>query len=300
MKKRIGRDALNYFDTARLLLPEKYRVSLCAAGVCDAEELRLRTNRPLSCLAAGHETEIDGSAISEGDILFALERATGASMHSAADSLKAGFVSYRGLRIGVCGEAVTEAGKIVGFRHYSSLCIRIPHVCEGCCGELTGELFRGGMENTLIIAPPGVGKTTALRELIRTAADRGMRVGVVDERNELSGTDRGAAAFSLGRCADVLVHTPRHEGAVLLLRGMSPELIAMDEIRRREDIAALREICGCGVKLLATAHAASLADMQKRSVYRELLNDGIFQRLVTIQIANGVRHYDHRRLPCSD
>ena len=292
--------SMNWYETALSLLPEKYRAALRSAGVDDAEELRLRNARPLAYLFAERETEIPSPTLTENDLLCVLERATGASIHSAADALRAGYVPYRGLRIGICGEAVTEAGELRGFRHYSSLCIRIPHACVGCCTELTEELLRGEWENTLIISPPGAGKTTVLRELIRCAADRGVRVGVVDERNELSGTANGKAAFPLGRCADVLVNTPRHEGALLLLRGMSPELIAMDEISRREDITALREISGCGVKLLATAHAADLTDMRRRPVYRELLDDGIFQRLVTIRVIHGKRRYECGRLPCSD
>ena len=121
-------------------------------------------------------------------------------------------------------------------------------------------------------------------------------VSVIDERNELSGGPAGNAAYDLGPCSDVLAGLDKQTAAMLLLRGMNPELIAMDEITQSEDLEAVKSIAGCGVKLFATAHGSSREDMRKRRLYRELLEEGIFTRLICISLREGRRVYAQERL----
>lgn len=221
-----------------------------------------------------------------------LERATGASLHSAADSIARGYICCKGLRIGLRGEAAVSGGQVVGFRNYSSIAIRIPHQCVGACDDLAARVFGAGLESVLIISPPGLGKTTALRELVRILSNRGVRTAVLDERNELSASRGGQICCDLGRCSDVLVNIPKAAGTMMLLRGMNPQLIAMDEISERADMESVKMINGCGVALLASAHAKNREDMLRRPLYRELLELGVFKRLVTISLRDGRRCYD--------
>lgn len=278
------------------LLPPEIRRAMPKGAAGQAEELRLRLGRPPGLISAGEERALEAPPVSEGDILRILEKATGASLHTAAPELAGGYIGYKGLRIGVCGVGVIHRGELTGFRAYSSLDIRIPAERRGICDALIKKLYSGGFENTLLLSPPGGGKTTALRELIRRLSDSGYTVAVADERNELSASEGAAAQFDLGAHSDVLVGVPKAEGALMLLRGMAPQIIAMDEITHGRDIDAVTKIFGCGVGILATAHAESTESLRQRPLYRELMDRRIFKNAVTIRSLCGTREYFAERL----
>ena len=160
---------------------------------------------------------------------------------------------------------------MLGFRSIRSLAVRIPGACAQACRDAAQACLADGPQNTLIIAPPGVGKTSLLRELIRMSSERGSRVGVIDERDELSGSQGSEGAYDLGPCSDTLIGLDKGTAATMLLRGMNPEIIAMDEITASDDLAAVQNITGCGVILYATAHGRSRDDMRRRALYRDLL-----------------------------
>ena len=279
-------------ELALQLLPPRYLDRRCREQIALAEELRLRVGRPLTLLRAGREYPLPGEALSADELLRTLEKATGASLHTAAPALARGFLSYRGLRVGVCGTAIEQDGALRGFRSFSSLAIRLPRECRGVCGGVFDAL-RSSRGNILILSPPGGGKTTALRELARLFSESGVRVGLVDERWEIAAAETGQAQFELGPCCDVLSGVGKAQGAMMLLRGMNPQMLAMDEITRPEDIAAVRETVGCGVRLLATAHAAGPEDLRRRPLYRALLDERLIGELVVIELVNGQRRYRH-------
>lgn len=287
---------MDAFHEARAMLPQSLRAALDGCPAALTEEIRLRCGKRPSAVIGGREQELPGERLGQREITQTLERATGASVHAAMESIRNGYISCRGLRIGICGEAIMSEGRITGFRSYSSLNIRIPHECRGAGGSLTRELYGEGLKNVLILSPPGAGKTTLLREIVRRLGDGGTRVGVIDERNELAASVNGAAQYELGRCSDVISGAPKRESALILLRGMNPEVIAMDEISRTEDTETIGEISGCGVRLLATAHARDRADMLKRPVYRALIEKQIFEKLVTIRMEGGERRYEAEKL----
>ena len=282
------------FETACTLLPDEL-----ASGLSEyrsAEELRLRVGRRPTVLIGGRETPFSPTDLDHETMERILEVATGASLYAASASLRSGFLSYRGLRIGVCGEAAVADGRTTGFQRVRSLAVRIPQPCSQACLDAARECLSDGMHSTLIIAPPGVGKTSLLRCLIRIASERGCRVGVIDERSELAASEYGGAAYDLGPCSDVLAGLDKQTAAMMLLRGMNPEVIAMDEITQSEDLEAVKNIAGCGVKLFATAHGSSREEMRKRRLYRELLDEGIFTRLICISLCDGRRVYAQERL----
>lgn len=260
------------------------------------EEIRLRVAQAPSLLIDGEEETVRSRPVSRQDIERVLEKATGASLHSAVSELREGYVNYRGIRIGVCGTAVVKDGVLCGFKDFSSLNIRIPGGFRGDIGAIFSRLTYGGYSNTLVLAPPGGGKTTALRELIRRLSDSGERVGVVDERGELSAAYNGEACFDLGRGSDVLLGVRKSAGALMLLRGMNPTVIATDEITDRADIGAMLEIFGCGVGLLATAHATSADALNMRGLYRTLLDEKIFKYALEISGRGEARSFDLKRL----
>ena len=287
-------DGMDAWKTACSLLPEKLAEAL--RQIPEAEEVRLRLGKPPGIVTGGRESRLCDDLVTRGDLQRVLEKATGASLHAAANSLHAGFVSFQGLRIGVCGEAIYHGEEMSGLRNLSSLAIRIPHACAADCGGVIEKLLLPQPQSVLICAPPGVGKTSLLRALIRRAAELSFCVGVIDERNELSASLMGAAQFELGQGSDVLVGVRKAQAAMMLLRGMNPQIIAMDEITQEDDLRAVEQIAGCGVLLFATVHGRDLADMKKRPLYQSILEGGVFQTLVTIRRVGEKRIYEREAL----
>ena len=291
----VGSDGMDTWNTAQELLPEELQRAV--KDIPAAEEIRLRVSRRPSAVISGREQLLHAPAVTQNQLLYILEKATGASLYAAAASLRNGFISYRGLRIGVCGEAVYTQECLTGLKNFSSLSIRIPHAEVSGCDALLDDMLRMMPVSTLIISTPGGGKTSLLRELIRRASALLLRVSVIDDRNELSASVAGRPRFDLGQGSDVLVGVPKAQAAGMMLRGMNPQIIAMDEITWETDLAAVEQIGGCGVVLFATAHGKDLRDLQRRPLYRKILESGVFQELVTIRAFGGKRLYTREALP---
>ena len=281
----------HYMRAAALLPGALYRAAAArpAAEKAVCEELRLRVGRPPSLRLPAGEAPLAETPVTGADIAAVLEKATGASLHAVADDLRRGFVcAPGGVRVGVCGTACCAPGGVESFRDVSSLCIRVARPVPGAGREIL-PLLRG--KSVLVLSPPGGGKTTFLRELVRTASDAGARVALADERGELAGMSGGVPGFDVGRCTDVLTGAPRAEGALLLLRAMAPEIVAMDEISAPADAAAIETLLGCGVRIFASAHAPDRASLLRRPAFRRLLARGAFDVLVRISGAGRDRRY---------
>ena len=265
------------------------------------EELRLREGFPLAVVQAGEEWTHPawrGRPLTEEALRRVLETAGRGSVHTVLDQLRSGYVTAAGgVRVGICGEGATREGELLSFRRITSLALRVPHALPGVARPLLPQLAEGGeLSNTLILSPPGLGKTTLLRDLIRCVSlgegVRPRRVGVADERGELGA---GALRRHLGPRTDVLENCPKAAALLMLLRGMAPQVLAVDEITAPEDLRAIQEAAGCGVTLLATAHGGSWEELRLRPLYRELLDQGIFRTFVVLSLAQGKRVYTVRK-----
>lgn len=264
----------------------------------EAEELRLRTGRPMTAVCPQGEEPIPGTAaVTPADLELVLEIATRASVHTAQAQISSGFFTVRGgHRIGICGSGVMGHGQVRNLRNISSLAIRIAREVPGAARPVLDKLWQEErFQSTLVVSPPGGGKTTLLRDLIRRISDGdgcpALRVGVADERGELAAMRDGTAQFDVGGHTDVMDGCPKEKGLLMLLRGMNPKVLAADEITAPEDCRALEVAANCGVALLCSAHGLDLEDLRTRPLYRDLLERRIFRRLVVIHRTVGGRNY---------
>lgn len=290
------------FDTCAALLPRELAeaVDRAAAGRSfEWEEIRLRAGRGISLVNAVEECPVECpegiQTIGEQELRTVLERATQSSYQSAAEQLSRGFYTLRGgHRIGICGSVYHASDRVPVFRTLSSLCIRIARAHPGAAeGLRVGLLEHGQFPGTLILSPPGGGKTTLLRELLRLLSDEfHLRTAVADERGEVAALWHGVPQLNVGRNTDVLDGCPRAEGLLMLLRSMTPQVLAVDEITDPADVRALSVAANCGVSLLATVHGGSLEELLLKPIYRRLREEHLFARVILIgRTAAGARSY---------
>ena len=257
------------WDSLLSLLPEWLRNQVKDSGREDTNEIRLRLEQPPELLTASGFRILPG-IITREELAYTVNAASRYSPW-AAQTMEQGYVSAPGgHRVGVCGEAVYKQGCFSGLREISSLCIRVARDFPGIADGLDSD------GSVLILGAPGWGKTTLLRDLIRHRA-RQQTVCVVDERGELF-----PDGFRKGKRMDVLRGATKSDGIIRLLRTMGPEVIAVDEITSAEDCEALRQAFGCGVKLLATAHAGSLEEFNTKPMYRKILEEELFGSILVL------------------
>ncbi len=309
-KERIRR----YEQAAELLPPRLRRLAmeLPDAAKERAEELRLRTGRPLTVLTDEGELSVapaDRDALVTGDDLERMVAGvTEFSRYASVETLRQGFLTVRGgFRLGVCGSVVLRDGAVCNVKDFTSLALRIVRERIGVGAEVAERLFDGAgrFQSTLLLSPPGGGKTTLLRDIVRCLSlggeeRRALRVAVVDERSELAVSYQGRAQTELGNHTDVLDGCPKAIGIPMVLRAMTPQVIAVDEITSSSDVAAMCAAANCGVGLLATIHAASVGELARKPLWRELLAAEVFSRAVVIEGGGGARAYRVEEIPCSD
>ena len=254
-----------------------------AGGQKGLQEIRLRAGQPVMLYADGREYFVnscgsltkcreDAVCMDRQELEAVLKNICQDSFYAFEDELKQGFLTVAGgHRVGISGQAVLdERGKIRTIKNIAFVNIRIARQVKHAADGVLPFVYRGGeLLNTLVLAPPGCGKTTLLRELIRQVSDgnkygKGRIVGVVDERSELGGSFLGVPQNDLGIRTDVLDACPKTEGMLLLLRAMGPEVIAIDELGSREEMEALCRASACGCRILATAHGNTPEDVERR------------------------------------
>jgi len=280
-----------------------------ANRICDlpgVEEIRIRRNCPVIVYAGGAEYWISKN----GRRVFSLEEAYHCSgedleqmlsflcrqsVYAYEEELRQGFVTIPGgHRVGIAGQVIREKGKVKNIRYISGMNIRIAGMVNGAADSLLPYLYENGVFcNTLVLSPPGCGKTTLLRDLIRQISNGnpfapGQTVGVVDERSELSGGYLGEAFLDLGIRTDVLDRCPKSEGMMMLVRSMNPSVLAVDELGGEEDVTALKTALYCGCKILATVHGNDLSDIDRKPSLRHLQEEKAFCRILRLYKKDGI------------
>ena len=279
-----------YRQAAEVLPEHLRRAALARCEQAVAEEFRLRSGQKMSLLGPEGETSISEEPVTGQDLQAVLDRATEFSAYRCAGSIRQGYVTVRGgCRVGICGTAVLRGGEIATVGELSSLSIRIARAALGVAKDVYPKLWsEGSFESTLILSPPGGGKTTLLRDLIRclskgSQTHPALRVAVVDERGEIAAARGGCAQFDVGPHTDILTGTEKAEGISMLLRAMNPQVIAVDEITAPEDIRAMTVAANCGVAFLATVHGRDLDELRRRKLCRELLDTELFHQFIVLE-----------------
>lgn len=258
------------------------------------QEIRLRADKPLVVVYRGKELFVKGweempVIVTGRDIRETVDYISSYSLYAYEHEMRQGFITIEGgHRVGMAGQTVVENQQVKNMKYISSVNVRISHEVKGCASEVLPYLEKNGdLCHTLIVSPPRCGKTTLLRDLIRQVSDgckwvKGMTVGVVDERSEIGGCYRGNPQNDLGIRTDVLDCCPKAEGMLMLIRSMSPRVLAVDEIGAKEDIQAIEYALHCGCIMLATAHGASLEELRRKPLFDELIARQRFERYVVL------------------
>lgn len=289
-------------NEAQLLqyLPYKLRGQIREEDLDRAEEIRVRAGWPLEINY--HDTAVRRFGVVEREDLYEmLNYLSGYSLYALEEEIRQGFFTIEGgHRVGLCGH-MSYHGTDEGVRtdvlyDISGLNIRIARQMKGCARELLSCIRRGrSIYNTLIFAPPGVGKTTYLRDCIRMLSTGepgkpGVKVGVVDERSEIAACHRGVMQNDLGPRTDILDNCPKAVGMQMLLRSMSPEVIAVDELGGERDYEAVANAMRAGVRILGTVHARSKREVMSKPCMREILASEEWRLARIDRGENGNRH----------
>lgn len=213
------------------------------------------------------------------------------SVYAFEDEIRNGFLTMPGgHRVGVTGQVVLgDNGQIRTIKYISCLNIRIAHELLGIASSLLPYMYQEGrLQNTLIVSPPGCGKTTLLRDLIRQISNGNrygnpMQVSVVDERCEIAGSFQGIAQNHMGDRTDVLSACPKSIGMMLLLRSMAPQVMAIDELGGTEDIKALQHVLQSGCCVLVTIHGENMEELRQKKNLAEIFENHVFQRYVFLE-----------------
>ena len=294
-----GKQDRAYMQAIACLPPPRAAELALLDGQQQIEEVRLRVGWPPSVRTASSEQQTAFAPVTAQELRETLSRAARYSVHSYAESLRLGG----GHRLGLCGTVAEENGQVIGVRGLSSVNLRVARQITEVDEVIRPWIGAGEMQSVLVLSPPGFGKTTLLREWVRLVSEAGHPVAVADERGEIAALLDGAPQFALGRCTDVLENCAKKQAAFMLLKTMSPELIAFDEITAPEDVEAVSLCAHCGTAVLASAHAADVDDLCRRPLYRALLELHVFERVVVITRENGKRCYRIQELegkPCSN
>lgn len=271
-------------------------------------EICIRVGRPVCVYVGGREVRLDYFPGKEElkEIVNFMSRY---SPYAFEEEMRKGFLTIEGgHRVGMAGKVITERDRVKNLRYVSSVHIRAAHEVKGCADRVFPYITnQKELYHTMIISPPGCGKTTLLRDIIRQVSDgnayvKGCTVGIVDERSEIAGCYLGAAQNDIGLRSDVLDACPKAEGMLMLIRSMTPKVVAADEIGTQEDVEAIEYAMHCGCRMLVTAHGNSVQELRKKPVLGRVIQEERFDRYIVLKqgdrpgMIEGI--YNRRGQPC--
>lgn len=277
---------IEYFpDKLQNILLEKIK-----ANEDKLEEIRIRNQRPIILKFNSEEVVVEYIVNSE-EIKSILQLICENSIYSYQKQISSGFITLQGgHRVGLVGSCVIENNKIININYINSFNFRIARQVIDCSNDILKHILdieKNSVFNTLIISPPGCGKTTLIRDIARQVSSgnseynfKGITVGIVDERSEIASLYKGVPQNDVGIRTDVIENVSKSIGIKILVRSMAPKVIIADEIGIYEDIDAINYALCSGCKGIFTAHGSSLEDIYKNPVLKNLIDAHVFQRLI--------------------
>ncbi len=281
----------------KILPNDIYNIIANRVNINSVNEIRMRADKPIvlsigsqriflgtNGITANIKDAIYCSKIMVEDIIF---RASECSIYSVNEQIKRGFLVMKGgLRLGIGGDIIEEGGKIKTMTNFTSVNIRIPHEVKNCSlSSFNYLLTENGVQNTLVVSPPGAGKTTFLRDFIKQLSLRNYayNILVLDERGELDiGGDN-----CIGNFADKICYASKSVGFENGIRSLSPNIIVTDELGQKEDIDAVLYAVNCGVSILASVHSDSIESIEQKPYFDKILSDKVFKRFVFLSLRKG-------------
>lgn len=281
---------LNPESLKTILPPTVYTSVICNLDEAQLQEIRVRAGMPVCVTYRGREYCLTRGGVSDDpslalfataeDVKGIVVAASEHSVYAYNDDINRGFITVSGgVRIGVCGETVYDRGSLVTVKNYSSVNIRIPHEITGCSSNIMSDIVANHCK-ALIVSPPGAGKTTMLRDIARSLSDDSphFNVLIADERCELACVSGGVPGMNVGMRTDVISGSTKAHAFECAVRSMRPDVIITDEIFGQADIEIIREAIGCGISVIASAHADGPETLMRRRFIREAAEERLFER----------------------
>ena len=259
-------------------------------------EIRLRLNQPILVEYKGEVYSLKENRANMSNIIAdsglmnnILEVATKQSLYAYIDQIRNGYITTdAGERIGLCGTVVYNEDKVSTIKNITSINIRIPHQVEKCSKNIINFILSNQIiKNTLIISPPGAGKTTMIRDIAFELSQSDIKnILVIDERFELFGVCERQCDLKF-KNIDILSGSNKSYGFNVGIKTLSPSVIITDEISKKQDIEMLCEAKNSGVSIIATMHAKNIQELKCKAGVKELIENKIFERIVVLSKRNG-------------
>ena len=284
----------------KAIFPNYFMEHLNKTPITKVNEIRLRVNKKIVVTISNKSYYLSVSGLTgdgekalicdKGLILEIMKRACENSVYAYNNQIKNGFITVKGgIRIGLSGEGVVERNYVKTLKNINGLAIRIPHEVRGCTKSVLPHLFKNKFLNTLIISPPGAGKTTFIRDILYQISnhDYCYNVLLVDERGEIANCFDGEPMLNVGTFCDILSNTTKDYAFENGIRSLRPDIIATDELATIKDFEAVEKVASCGVSLLASMHARDIEDLKLKPGFENALKNKTFERIIVLSQKDG-------------
>ncbi|TFB23832.1 stage III sporulation protein AA [Filobacillus milosensis] len=273
-------------------LPEHIRQAIQQVKELESlEEIRLRIDKPIELVFHNQSIFLNNYMFKEQEAKEFLGKISQHSVYRMEEELKNGFITIKGgHRVGIAGKVTLDNGVVKAITHISSFNIRVAKEHKGSARQVVPLIYQPSTNtvlNTMIIGAPKSGKTTLLRDIVRSISDglygiKASRVSLIDERSEIAAPFQGVPQHDVGKKTDVMADCPKADGMMMMIRSMSPEVLVVDEIGDELDVKSLKEAVHAGVQIICSIHGYSLEEIQKRPSLKPLFEDHVFQRYILL------------------